>query len=89
MKRFAAESLSFRTRLLKVSKQVQIQLTWIESNSTFPKHLRQKAVDGLTIEMDLLEFYRKASVRLSNETEKTLEKCTGFYMKMHQVHERC
>ena len=39
--------------------------------------------------MELLEFSRKDSVILINETENTLEKCTGFYKKMRQVHERC
>ena len=39
--------------------------------------------------MALLEFCRKASVRLNNGIEKTLEKCTNFYKKMRQVQDRC
>ena len=38
--------------------------------------------------MTLLQFCRKASVRLNNEIEKTLEKCTKFYKKMRQVQDR-
>ena len=74
---------------MKVAKEVQIQLTWVEANSAVPEHLPQKTAGGLKTKISLLEFCRKASVRLSKETEKTLEKCTGFCKKMCQVHERC
>ena len=40
-------SLNFRKELLEFGKKVQIQLTWVESNSTFPKHLPQKTAGGL------------------------------------------
>ena len=61
----------------------------MEAKSTFHEHLPQKTVGGLKIELALLDFCRKASVRLNNEIEKTLEKCMEFYKKMRQVHEIC
>ena len=39
--------------------------------------------------MVLLEFCRKSSVILNNEVEKTMDKCTKFYKKMRQVHNKC
>ena len=38
--------------------------------------------------MELLEFCRKASVRLNNEIDKTLEKCDELYKKIHQVYKK-
>ena len=70
------KSLSFMEGLLEVGKKVQSQLTWVEANSNFPKHLPQKTAVGLKIELELLEFQRKSSVRLRNGIVKTLEKCT-------------
>ena len=49
----------------------------------------QKTAGGIKIEMALMEFCKKASVRLNNEIEKTLEKCIEFYKKICQVHKKC
>ena len=58
------ESLNFRKGLMEVGEKVKIQLTWMEANSNFPKHLSQKTVEGIKSEMAVLEFCRKASLRL-------------------------
>ena len=50
----AAESLNFRTRLIKFVEKFQSEFTWVESNSTFPEHFPQKTSKGLKIEMELL-----------------------------------
>ena len=39
--------------------------------------------------MALPEFCRKDSVRLNNEIDKTMEKCTEFYKKINQVNDKC
>ena len=88
LKEIVVESLNFRKRLIKVGENVQIQLTWIEANSKFPEHIPKKITKGI-IEMALLEFCRKDSVRLNNEIEKTLEKCIDLYKNIRQVHEEC
>ena len=77
------ESLNFREGLMEVGYKVKIQLTWLEANSNFPEHFPQKT------ELDLLEFYRKSFMRLSNDISKTMEKCEDFYKKIHQAHEEC
>ena len=74
---------------MEFGEKVKSQLTWVEANSKFPEHPPQKTIEGIKIEMALLEFCRKSSVRLNNEISKTLEKCDEFYKKMHQVHEKC
>ena len=89
LKAIATESLNFRKGLMQFREKVKIQLTWIESNSKFSEHLPQKTSKGIKIEMALLEFCRKASVRLNNEIAKTLKKCDDFYKKIHQVHDKC
>ena len=61
----------------------------MESNPNFPEHLPQKTAEGIKLEMALLEFCRKSSMRLNNEISKTLEKCDDIYKKIHQVHEKC
>ena len=81
-------SLSFREGLLEVGKKFQSQLTWVEANSSFLEHLPQKTTGSLKIELALLEFQRKSSVRLSNGIVKTLEKCTKFYKTMRLVHNK-
>ena len=81
MNEIAYKSLSFKEGLLEVGKKVQSQLTWVKINSTFPEHLPQKKSRGLKIDLVLLEFQRKSSLRLSNGIVKTLEKCIEFYKK--------
>ena len=48
-----------------------------------------KIAGGRKIEMALLYFGRKASVRLNNEINKTLEKCNEFYKNIRQIHKKC
>ena len=47
-----------------------------------------KTSEGLKLEIALLEFYRKASLRLRKKNSKTIEKCEDFYRNIHQVHEK-
>ena len=39
--------------------------------------------------MTLMEFYRKAFVRLNNGIDKNLEKCDEFYKMIYQVQKKC
>ena len=88
MNEITTMSLDFRTRLLKVEEKVQGQLTWVESNSEFPTHLPQNMAEGLRIELSLLDFSNKSSLRLTTTVEKTLERCTKFYKKMRIAHNK-
>ena len=72
----SAVLLDFKTWLLKVVKKVQEKLTWLESSSTFPTHFPQKIAEGLNIELALLDFGNKSSLRLTTAVEKTMERCT-------------
>ena len=74
LEEIVAESLNFRIGLMEVGGKVKIQLTWIEAKSKFPEHLPHKTTEGIKSEMALLEFCRKASLRLSNKIAKTVEK---------------
>ena len=56
LKVIATKSLNFRKGLMEVGEKLKIQLTWIEANSKFLEHLPQKTVEGIKIEMALLEF---------------------------------
>ena len=58
-------------------------------NSTFPEHMLMKTVEGIKIQMALFEFFRKNSIRLNNEIDKTMEKCTEFYKNISQFHDKC
>ena len=88
MNEISIVSLDFRTRLLKDLKNIQWNLTWMESNSKFPVHLPQKTTEGLRIELAILEFCNKSSLRLNTGIKKTLERCTYFYKKMCIVHNK-
>ena len=68
---------------------VQSQLTWIGANSVFPKHMPQKIAGELKMELELLNFSNKATVRLNTTIEKIVEKCKDFYKKMCTTHNRC
>ena len=65
----------------KVTELVQIQLTWIEANSVFLDHIPQKTAGGMKMELALLNFNSKATVRLNTRIEKTMEKCNEFHNK--------
>ena len=68
---------------------VQIQLTWVEANSTFLEHFPQNTVESLKIELVLLEFSNKFTLRMTTTVEKTLERCTECYKKMRISHNKC
>ena len=55
----------------------------------FPDHLPHKTIENIKLEMELLDFCRKASRKISNEIPKTMEKCQDFYKWIHQVYEKC
>ena len=73
LKEIFAVLTDFTMRLLKFVERVQIQLTWVEANSAFPKHLPQNIAKSLNIELALLDFGSKYYLRLTNAIEKTLE----------------
>ena len=51
--------------------------------------MTQNTTGGLKMELALLDFSNKASVRLDTTIEKTMEKCKEFYKKMCTTHNKC
>ena len=82
LKEIAHDSSKFRKRLLEFAEFVQSQLTWIRANPTFLDNIPQNTTGGLKMELALLNFSNKATVRLSTTIDKTIEKCNEFYKKM-------
>ena len=76
MKEDSTVLIDFRQGLLKVAEKVQGQLTWVEANSAFPEHLPHKTIEELKIEITLLDFCNKSSLRLTTVVENNLERCT-------------
>ena len=68
---------------------VKNQLAWIETHSTFPANMPQKYVGSLKMEVAILNFGCRTTVRLNNGIEKTIEKCAEFYKGIHLVHNQC
>ena len=64
-------------------------MTWIESNEAFLEHLPQKIAEVLRIEMELLEFNNKYSLRLTTGVEWTLERFVYFFKRMRTMHNKC
>ena len=64
-------------------------MTWIEANDKFPEHLRQKTVGFLRIELEVLEFSNKYSLRLTTGVEWTLERFVYFFKRMRTMHNKC
>ena len=82
-------SSDFQKWVLEVVELVQIQLTWIETNSVFPDQMPEKIVVGLNMDLELLDLINKAVVILHTTIDKTMENCKEFYMKMSATHNRC
>ena len=68
---------------------VKNQLAWIETHSTFPANMPQKAASSLKMELAILKFGCRRVVRLNTTIEKTIEKCNEFYKGIHLVHNQC
>ena len=68
---------------------VKNQLAWIGTDSTFPANMPQKSTRSLKMEVAILNFVCRTTVRLNAAIEKTIEKCAKFYKGIHFVHNRC
>ena len=79
LKELELSSTQFRRRLLDVVDLVKNQLAWIETHSNFLADMPQKSVGGIKMEIAILNFGCKTTVRLNTTIEKTLEKCAEFY----------
>ena len=65
---------------------VKNQLAWIETHSTFLANMPQKSAGSLKMELAILNFGCRTTVRLNTTIEKTMEKCAEFYKGIHLVH---
>ena len=79
LKELALSSLEFLKRLSDVVELVKNQLAWIGANPTFPANMPQKTTGSLKMEMTILNFGCKVTVRLNIAIDRTIEKCTEFY----------
>ena len=55
----------------------------------FSEHFLQNTIEILKIELALLDFGSKSTLRLTTTIEKTLERCIEFWKKIHIVHNKC
>ena len=78
MKEIALSSLEFRRRLSEVVELVKHQLTWIGTHSTVLANMPQKYKGSLKMELSIVNFGCKTTVRLNTTIEKTIEKCAEF-----------
>ena len=89
MKDIALDSLEFRKKLSDVIELVRNQLAWIGANPTFPASMPQKNARSLNMEVAILNFGCKSTLRLNTAIDKTVEKCTEFYKGMCSIHNQC
>ena len=82
-------STQFQRRLLDVVELVKNQLAWVETHSNFPVDMPQKSVGGLKMEIAILIFRCRTSIRLHTAIEKTIEKRVEFYKGIQLVHHQC
>ena len=64
-------------------------MTWLETNKEVLENAHMKNLEKLQIEHDIISFSSKDAERLIVAVYKYMEKCTEFYKKMHQVHNKC
>ena len=86
LKELALKSSEFRKRLSEVVELVENQLTWIGTHPTFPANMPQKSTGSLKMEVAILNFGCRTTVRLNTTIEKTIEKCVELYKGIHFVH---
>ena len=86
LKEIRLSSTQFRRRLSDVVELVKNKLAWIGTHSTFPANMPQKYVGRLKMEVAILNFGCRTTVRLNTSIEKTIEKCVEFYKGIHLVH---
>ena len=89
LKEIALISSEYCKRLSDVVELVKNQLAWIGANPTFPTNMPQKITGSLEMEVAILNFGCKSTVRLNIAIDRTIEKCTEFYKDMCSVHNRC
>ena len=82
-------STEFKARTHEILETIQGQLTWLETNKEFPENAHMKSPERLHIEYDTINFSNKIVERLIVVVKNSIEKCTQFYKKMHQVHNKC
>ena len=86
LKEIKLVSTQFRRRLSDVVELVKNQLAWIETHSNFPADMPQKSVGGLKMEIAILNFGCKTTVKLNTAIEKKIEKCAEFNTGIQLVH---
>ena len=64
-------------------------MTWLETNEEIPENARQKNMENLHIEHELMDYSSKAAARLTIAVGKTLDKCMDFYKRVLTMHNRC
>ena len=72
-----------------VAEIVRSQLTWIGAHSTFWVSIPQKNSGSIKMELAILNFGSKSSVRLNTAIDKTLEMRNEFYKRMCSIHNKC
>ena len=78
LKELALISLEFRKWLSEVVELEKKQLTWIGTHPTFPANMPQNTTGSLKMEVAILNFGCRITVRLNTTIEKTIEKCVEF-----------
>ena len=68
---------------------VKNHVAWIGANMTLPANMAQKIAGSLKMEVAILNFVCKASVRLNTAIDRTIEMCIEFYKDMCFVHNQC
>ena len=89
LKEIALSSLEFCRILSKVVELVKNQLTWIGTHLNFSSNMPQKSTRSLKMEVAILNFGCRTTVKLNKSIEKTIEKCVEFYKGIHLVHNQC
>ena len=89
LKKIKLDSTQFQRILSDVVELVKNQLAWIETHSTFPANMPQKSAGNLNMEVAILDFGCRTTVKLNTTIEKTIEKCSEFYKGIHLVHNKC
>ena len=85
MKELTLISSEFWRRLLEVVELVKNQLAWIETHSTFPTNIPQKSAGSLKMEVAILNFECRTTIRLNTAIEKSAK----FYKGIQLVHNEC
>ena len=85
LKELELSSKKFQRRLPDVVELVKNQLAWIETHLTFLANMPQKYAGSLKMEVAILNFGCRTTVRLNTTIEKTIEKCAEFHKGIQLV----